>query len=95
MTNLNYLFLEKQYEKLGTNAYVANNLLNIINRIKKYYSDTELDTIHQSISENILLENWDRSPNLRSIKIVNNHIYELDEWILKNEDKLGCLLDKL
>lgn len=95
MCNLNYFFLKKQYNRLETNPYVTHNLLNLIDRIKNYYFDDELEIIYKCIDDNILLEDSDKRPNIESIKIINNCIYELDEWVFKNKDKLEKILDKL
>ncbi|MGS4345781.1 hypothetical protein ACKUSY_09365 [Myroides odoratus] len=84
MATLKNIFMLNYLNQVGRTAYVANNLLNLIDKIEKIYSDDELQSIKSIIRENILLENSNRTPRFIEIQTIKGCIYNLDTWLVEN-----------
>lgn len=87
MAKLENAFMMKYLDQIRRTAYVANNLINLINKIEKVYSDHQLQLIKSIIIDNIILESPSRIPYYKEIEVVRGCIYNLDTWLINNNIK--------
>jgi hypothetical protein len=87
MAKLENAFMMKYLDQIRRTAYVANNLINLIDKIEKVYSDDQLQLIKSILIDHIMLEGSDRTPFYKEIEIVRGCIYNLDTWLTNNNIK--------
>lgn len=84
------MFLYTYLGRLSRSVYTSNDLLHLLYKVEKVYTDDRLKSIQKILKENLILERpCSRDFDKTKVEIVRGCIYNLDQWFKENKIKLS------